>query len=97
MEKSLLEKWKNNTMDEIDKDMFGARLRVAADKIVEGLRIINDATTEYKDELKIMGTCIALYADSMYKKSPIGSGKIIVGETEKLKSYATNLLEELKK
>lgn len=97
MEKSLIEKWRNDTMDEVDKDMFRARLHVAADKIIEGLRIINEATTEYEDEMKIMGICIALYADSMYKKSPIGSGRIIVGETEKLRHYAEDLLEEIKK
>jgi len=97
MEKSLIEKWCNGTMDEVDKDMFRARLRVASDKIMEGLRIINDATTEYEDEMKIMGICIALYVDSVYKKSPIGSGRIIVGETEKLRSYAEDLLKEIKK
>ena len=93
MEKSLIEKWKNNTMDEIDKDMFRARLRVAANKIMEGLEAISDATETYPDEMKIMGICLAVYADSLYKKSPIGNCRIIVGEPEKLTSYIENMKE----
>lgn len=95
MEKSLIEKWKNNTMDEVDKEMFHARLRVATDKIMEGLKALSDAIEQYPDEMKIMGVCLSLRAGSLYSKSPIGSCKIYVGETEKLMSWAKEMQEEL--
>lgn len=95
MEKSLIEKWKNRTMDEVDKEMFRARLRVAADKITEGLQALSDATEQYSDEMKIMGICLSLRAGSLYSKSPIGSCKIYVGDTDKLRSWSKELQEEL--
>lgn len=97
MQKSLIEKWKNNTMDEVDEEMFRARLRVASDKIIEGLQAIHEATTEYEDEMKIMGISIVLYADSCYNKSPIGTCRIIEGEGNKLRSCSDDLVEVLKK
>lgn len=97
MEKSLIEKWRNGTMDEVDKDMFRARLRVAADKITEGLQAISDAVELYPDEMKIMGICVSLRAGSLYSKSPIGSCKIYIGDTDKLASWSKELQEELKK
>ncbi len=66
MEKSLIERWKNNTMDEVDKAMFRARLSVAADKIIEGLQAISDAIEQYPDEMKIMCICLSLRAGSLY-------------------------------
>lgn len=95
MEQSLIEKWQNNTMDEVDKEMFRARLRVAADKIIEGLKAISYATENYSDEMKIMGICISLRAGSLYSKSPIGSCKMYVGEKDKLMSWARELQKEL--
>lgn len=97
MEKSLIEKWKNHTMDEVDKEMFRARLRVAADKVTEGLQAISDAVEQYPDEMKIMGICVSLRAGSLYDKSPIGSCKIYVGDTDKLRTWAKDLQEELEK
>lgn len=97
MEKSLIEKWKNNNMDEVDKEMFRARLRVASDKIMEGLKAISDAVEQYPDEMKIMGICLSLRAGSLYSKSPIGSCKIYVGDKDKLISWAKELQEELAK
>lgn len=97
MEKSLIEKWKNNTMDEVDKEMFRARLRVAANKIVEGFQTIEYAVDAYSDEMKIMGVCISLRAGSLHSKSPIGSGRIYVGDKDKLISWAKELQEELEK
>ena len=95
MENSLIEKWKNHTMDEVDKEMFRARLRVAADKIMEGLQALSDATEQYPDEMKIMGICVSLRAGSLYPKSPIGSCKIYVGDPDKLMSWSKELQEEL--
>ena len=97
MEQSLIEKWKNDTMDEIDKEMFRARLRVASDKLMEGLKAVSDAVETYPDEMKIMGICLAVYADSLYKKSPIGSCRILVGAPEKLTSYVADMQEVIDK
>ena len=97
MENSLIEKWKTHTMDEVDTEMFRARLRVAANKIMEGLQSISDAVEQYPDEMKIMGICISLRAGSLYPKSPIGSCKIYVGDTNKLMSWTKELQEELEK
>lgn len=97
MEKSLIEKWCNGKMDDVDKEMFRARLRVAANKVMEGLQAISDATDQYPDELKIMGVCLSLRAGSLYSKSPIGSCRIYVGEKNKLMSWAKELQEELEK
>ena len=88
MEKSLIEKWENHTMDEVDKEMFRARLRVAADKITEGLQAISDAIDQYPDEMKIMGICILLRSGSLYSKSPIGSCRVYVGDKDKLMSWS---------
>lgn len=49
-------------MDEVDEEMFRARLRVASDKIMEGLQAISDAVEQYPDEMKIMGICLSLRA-----------------------------------
>ena len=97
MEKTLLEKWKNHTMDEVDKEMFNARIRVAADKIVEGLDALNTAVEQYPDEMRIMGICLSLRAGSLYSKSPIGSCRILVGDTEKLIAWNKEMQEELEK
>lgn len=97
MEPSLIEKWKNNTMDEVDKEMFRARLRVAANKIMEGLQALSEATDQYPDEMRIMGICLSLRAGSLYPKSPIGSCKIYVGDTDRLISWSKELQEELEK
>ena len=97
MEKSLIEKWKNHTMDEVDKEMFRARLRVAADKITEGLKAIDDAIDQYPDEMKIMGICISLRAGSLYNKSPIGSCRVYLGDKDKLIAWAKEAQEDLEK
>ena len=97
MEKSLIEKWKNHTMDEVDKEMFRARLRVAADKITEGLKAIDDAIDQYPDEMKIMGICISLRAGSLYNKSPIGSCRVYLGDKDKLIAWAKEVQEDLEK
>ena len=95
MEKSLIEKWQNHTMDEVDKEMFRARLRVAADKITEGLHAIDDAIDQYPDEMKIMGVCISLRAGSLYNKSPIGSCRVYLGDKDKLIAWAKEAQEDL--
>lgn len=97
MQKSLIEKWKNNTMDEVDKEMFRANLRVAANKITDAFQAIIDAMEQYPDELKIMGICVSLRAGSLYSKSPIGSCRMYVGDKNKLMSWAKELQEELEK
>ena len=97
MEKSLIEKWQNHTMDEVDKEMFRARLRVAADKITEGLHAIDDAIDQYPDEMKIMGICISLRAGSLYNKSPIGSCRVYLGDKDKLIAWAKEAQEDLEK
>lgn len=97
MQKSLIEKWKNNTMDEVDKEMFRANLRVAANKLTDAFQTISDAMEQYPDELKIMGICISLRAGSLYSKSPIGSCRMYVGDKNKLMFWAKELQEDLEK
>ena len=97
MEKALIEKWRNGTMDEVDKEMFRARLRVATNKIMDGLQAISDATELYPDEMRIMGVCLSLRAGSVYPKSPIGSCRIYVGDTDKLMAWAKEMQKELEK
>ena len=97
MEKHLIEKWQNHTLDEVDKEMFRARLRVAADKIMEGLKALDYAIDQYPDEMKIMGICISLRAGSLYPKSPIGSCRVYLGDKDKLISWAKEAQGDLEK
>lgn len=62
MEKSLFEKLKNGTCDEIDEDMITARVKVVHQKLLESLRDLGKVSErigqiceEYKEEAYILG------------------------------------------
>lgn len=62
MEKSLFEKLKNGTCDEIDRDMIAARVKVVHQKLLESLRDLGEVSErigqickEYKEEACLIG------------------------------------------
>ena len=64
MEKSLIEKMKNGTADDIDKDMIVSRVLDTAKKLQEATDAFTDALKklgeEYKDEMKMAGATIVM-------------------------------------
>lgn len=71
MEKQLLERAANGTMDEIDFEMFKARLHNTISELHTHINAISDICDEHEDELKMMGMNIILAVDSSRKMSPI--------------------------
>lgn len=71
MEKQLLERAANGTMDEVDFEMFKARLHNTIQELHTHISAINDICDEHEDELKIMGMNIVLAVDSSHKTAPV--------------------------
>ncbi len=89
MEQGLLERFKNRTMDEIDDDMFKARISDTYDKvdslIGEFTKKFGELCEDKEDELKILGFTLALGCNYSVKFHPdkpnciafFGSGEAI--------------------
>lgn len=71
MEKQLLERAANGTMDEVDFEMLKARLHNVIEELQAHMHAINDICDEHEDELKMIGMNIVLAVDSTHKISPI--------------------------
>ena len=91
MEKHLIEKWKNGTMDEVDKEMFKARLKVVRDKVCKAMGLMQDVIDNNEDELVIMGVKMILYVDSIYPKSPVGGCRVLAGPKSDLCEWADHI------
>lgn len=102
MEKSLIEKMKNNTCDDIDKDMIVSRvlsttkkLQEATDAFVDAIKQLGD---EHKDELKMAGTTIVLGVAVPALTKPMNGKdfklvtKIVIGSDENVKKTFLELM-----
>ena len=100
MEKSLLEKMKNGTCDEIDRDMIIARVGVAGTEMMKLVSKFCDdlknLTTEYKDELRMIDFGIVLGCTEMTDEfnggADIGSN-VMYGSSKQLKKIFNKLQE----
>ena len=96
MEKHLIEKWQNGTMDEVDKEMFKARLKVVQDKVCNAMSILHDVVDNNEDELAIMGVKMIIYVDSTYPKSAVGGCKVLAGPKPDLCEWADHIKDVCK-
>lgn len=96
MEKHLIEKWRNGTMDEVDKEMFKARLNVVQDKVCKAMDLIHEVIDDNEDELAIMGIKMIVYVDSIYPKSPVGGCKVLTGPKPELREWADHIKDVCK-
>jgi hypothetical protein len=71
MERQLLERAANGTMDEVDAEMLKARLHNTISELNSHIDAIANICDEHGDELKLMGMNIVLVVDSTCKMSPI--------------------------
>ena len=78
MEKQLMDKIRNHTVDEIDTEMIIARLkakhrelRVILDKITDGLESLSQFCEDNKDEAKLLNIrmCFAFDDELMHRKN----------------------------
>ena len=96
MEKHLIEKWQNGTMDEVDMEMFKARLKVVQDKVCNAMSILHDVIDNNEDELAIMGIKMIFYVDSIHPKSPVGGCKVLTGPKSELREWAEHIKDVCK-
>ena len=102
MEKSLIEKLKNDTCDDIDKDMIVSRVLATAKKLQEASDAFVDAVKqlgdEHKDELKMAGATIVLGVAVPAITSAMGKEdfelvtKIVIGSDKNVKKTFLELM-----
>lgn len=102
MEKSLIEKLKNDTCDDIDKDMIVSRVLATAKKLQEASDAFVDAIKqlgdEHKDELKMAGATIVLGVAVPAITSAMGKEdfelvtKIVIGSDKNVKKTFLELM-----
>ena len=71
MEKQLMERAANGTIDEVDFEMIKARLSVVISELRSHIDAINVLCDEHEDELKMMGINLVLSVDSTHKVVPM--------------------------
>ena len=83
MEKQLMDKIRNHTTDEIDKDMITARLKAAhralrdkLDAFVEALEGVNNFCKEHSDEVKLLNfrLCVTFDDDILHRDTTENDG-----------------------
>jgi hypothetical protein len=101
MEQSLIEKMKNGTADDIDKDMIVSRVLNAVkhlQKVCEGFSdSVKKVYEEYGDELKMAGTSLVMGVNvSTLNKDSDCLTKIVIGTNQNIKVIFDDLLKETK-
>ena len=90
MEQTLINKIKQGNLDEIDKDMITARLKYAADKIMDecsnSVDRINALFKEYSVEAKLLGiSCVVIaQAKAFHRSDGESDVTFVVGTTPNL-------------
>ena len=83
MEKQLMDKMRRHELDDIDKEMIAARLKVAhrelrakLDAFVEALKGVNKFCEEHQDEVKIMNfrLCASFDDDIIHRSKEENDG-----------------------
>lgn len=104
MEKSLFEKFKNGTCDEIDKDMIAARVKVVHQKLLSCLKDLGETAEkisriceEYKEEVYLLGFRLVIAAsDDVTEQKHNGVlCKSIFGNNEDVKALLKSVEETI--
>lgn len=98
MEKSLLEKMKNGTCDDIDKAMIASRvLRALKDTMSEVVKFgkkIEELQEQYAAELKMAGFAVVCGSTNITDENDIGF-KCIVGDQSNVMKVFSKLIQTL--
>lgn len=102
MEKSLIEKMKNGTADDIDKEMVVSRVLNAVkhlNKVCDDFsNNVKKVYEDYGDELKMAGASVVMGVNvSTCNKDPDCLVKIVIGSNKDVKVIFDDLLKETKK
>lgn len=101
MEKSLIEKIKNDTCDDIDKDMIVSRvlnavkhLRTVCNDFSDNLKKVYE---DYGDELKMAGASVVMGVNvSTLHEEPSCLTKIVIGSNQNIQVIVDDILKETK-
>lgn len=101
MEKSLIEKMRNDTADDIDKEMIVSRvlnaikhLQVVCDDFSNNIKKLYE---DYGDELKMAGSSVVMGVNvSTLNKDSDCLTKIVVGSNQNIRVVIDDLLKETK-
>jgi hypothetical protein len=101
MEKSLIEKLKNDSCDDIDKEMIVSRvlnavkhLQTVCDDFSKNIKKVYE---DYGDELKMAGASVVMGVNvSTLNKNPDCLTKIVIGSNQNVQVIINDLLEETK-
>ena len=105
MEKSLLEKMKNNTCDDIDKDMIVSRVLKAVQELQKITCAFSDGLKElkeqYADELKMAGATIVMGVAVPTVSHAEGNDfelltEVIVGTSDNVDKALLTLMKDVK-
>lgn len=101
MERALVEKLKNGTCDEIDKNMITARVFVALKKMFSLMRnfesYFKNLVEEYPDELKCGGFGFVLGVTEVTDLGEDIGIKIIYGSNKQVNNVFRNIKKEIEK
>ena len=101
MEKSLIEKMRNDTADDIDKEMIVSRvlnaikhLQAVCDDFSKNTKKVYE---DYGDELKMAGTSVVMGENvSTLNKDPDCLTKIVIGSNKNVQVIINDILKETK-
>lgn len=103
MEQSLIDKIKQDKLDEVDKDMIAARIKNATITIMEectnSIERISALFDEYAIEAKMAGlSCVFLVQPKMFHKNDGKSDAcLVVGSTPNISAMLDDVKEGLKR
>ena len=102
MEKALLNKIHNRTMDEIDKEMVTARCKNACDHIFgvasECIDKLNNVCEEFSDEVRLMGISIVFSGQvkALHRTEEETDCGLIIGTSKNISAILDNIRGQLK-
>jgi hypothetical protein len=105
MEQSLIEKMKNDTCDEIDKEMIVSRVLKAVQELQEVVNTFSDSLTElkeqYADELKMAGATLVMGVAVPSLSQIKGTDfelltEVIIGRTDNVTQALLKLIQDAK-
>lgn len=103
MEKSLLDKIHNRTMDEVDKDMVAARCKNACDQIFntasECIEKLDKVCKEFDDEIHLMGISLVLTGQikAFHREDKELECGLIIGTTKNVSEILDTVKGDLKR
>ena len=100
MEKSLFEKLKNGTCDDIDKDMIVSRVKRAVKDVVsataEYTNKLKELGEQYSDEMKLGGFAVVLYVTDITEDDDEIGTKVVLGRNDKIEKLVREIRKEVR-